>query len=64
MTLSVIMVSSTYVTTLNSNSSSENENANEATIRIGGANPSTNGWGLMLTFNIVVKSFQELWKNY
>lgn len=64
MTLSVIMVWSTYVTTLNSNSSSEHESANEATIRNGGANPSTNGWGFMSMFNIVVESFQELWKNY
>jgi hypothetical protein len=60
MTLSVIMVLSTYVTTLNSNSSSEHESVNEATIRNGGANPSTNGWGFMSTFNIVVESFQDL----
>jgi hypothetical protein len=36
---------------------------NDIAIESGGANLPTNGWGLVLTFNLVVEFFQELRKN-
>jgi hypothetical protein len=60
----VAMTSSTIMIVPSSSLVNGSNNVNNKTIESGGFSLFINGQGPMRTFNLILKCFRELWKNY
>ncbi len=60
----VAMTSNTITIVPSNNLVNGSKNVNNKTIENGGFSLSINGQGPMLAFNLILKNFQESWKNY